>query len=645
MSGVEVGTAITTSSGVVGDVYRGLKDASLQVRRWMARKEGLAVLKKLPTGFQAMVFGVDLSPELMAALALGGRPGIKLSTLALMHTTSWGLRESHNFQSYLALLLEDTPTPQPKDVQEETRMNDSLHEFELLDGQPDRELRVSRPSQQPASCLEASGTLAVVGAVFASVHSTRGLIVYDSGPGCFWYCENRFGKLELSAVDTCPNPNDNSIDVSATNDGSQVFSVKAATLASYAEFYRIFGLIEEKKAAGVLELLGLEKVAKDLGSDFASKITGGDCDLLSKSFLRKMQGLEGEYGPLQIANDIKSLVTKEVQALHLSDREYEKTRFGSIKDTITEFLHEVAGRANRRGNVGCRPYDESDVSLLVKSCVLDALEEPRVFAIFDGFKKSKVNIAVSSGSMAVFFPGLNLTVAFPEGSSRDLKSASRCRAACPFLPDLSLTLPILVHLAPKICEKHAEKGRLSKVAKALSRYLGADPAFALSPLSEDVLRSFSTTEVPTYLLSDLFSVKPGTERHSEAAVGGVLSQLGVEFIVPPGVAGSDVRCYFDRCRDLGWGRCRGTVGEVVVDCRVNIEHCMIHHTDHGTFLGTEEPGDEGTDDKMVAKITGALASKLMEDCLEGEKNLLVEICSEALTFAMPRPISLKCYVG
>ncbi|CAN0238462.1 unnamed protein product [Ascophyllum nodosum] len=625
-------TTIIAASGIVGDAYRGLKDGSLQLCRWMARKQGLVILKKLPMGLEALVFGHDLSPELLAALSLGGKPGIKLSTLALMHTTDWGLRKNVSFEAYLTNLLEDKVAPLPPGIQEETRMNDDLHKVELLDGQPVRDVRVASLSQ-PASCPEASGTR-VVGFISPERDFTRGLIVYSPGDDCFWYCENRFGVLKCSTVDVCPN-NDARLDVKAANKSSRVFSVNPATLASYAEFDRIFNLLNEF-SADVLQLLGLAKVAEDLGVNSAKRITRGGCGLLSMDFLKKVHGLHGDNELLQIPDDIKSRATQAGQALSLSDRVYEKTRFRSMRETITAFLEEVESKAKRRGNVGCQPYEKSTTSLLIKSCILDSLREKRTFTIFKGFKKFKLNIAVSSGSVAIYFQGLNFSVAFPEGSGA-LKNAS-FKASCPFLPDLSLTLPILVDLAPKI-----GKGRLTKVATVLSEELAADPSLALSPLTREVLRSFSTMEMHKYLLSKLLSVTTGTRRHSEAAIGGVLCQLGVDFTLA-GNSSPDMRCYFDRCHEVDWGRSRGTVGEVVVDCPINIEGCMIYPLTHGSFLATDVPGDREME-KKCAKITGALSRKLLEECLETDTILLEAITSELVTTCIPRPIPVPCYVG
>ena len=585
-------------------------------------------MKKLPTGLQASVFGEDLSPELLAALSLGDKHGIDLSTLALMHSTDWGLREDDSLETYLTALLEDVDIPRPDVIQEETRMNDGLHEVELLDGQPDRDVCV-RSLSQSASCLEANDTLVVVGSVFSSGPFTRGLIAYGRDDGRFCYCENRFGELESSAVDVCPN-NDARLDVKATNNGSRVFSVKPATLSSYAEFDRIFTLLENKDA-DVLQLLGLAKVAEDLGVEFAEKITGGDRSLLSFKFLREVHGLQGNCGSLVIPNDIESLVRQAGQALSLSDRKYEKTRFHSMRETIDDFLKVVESKAQREGNVGCQP--RSTKSFLIQSCILDALGQQRVFAIFEGFKKSKLNIARSSGYTAIYFPGLNLSVAFPEGSGA-LETTS-FRAACPFLSDLSLTLPILLDLALEI-----GKDRLKKVAEVLSKELAADPSLALSPLSENVLREFSTKEKRQHHLTDLVRITTG---HPEATVGGVLCQLGMNFTLPPGQDSSDMRCYFDRCHELGWGRTRGTVGEVVVDCRISIEGCVIYYLERSVFLGTGEPGDQ-EGEKKCAEITGALSQKSPEDCLEAEINLLKPITSKSLD-SKPKVISVRRYVG
>ena len=390
-------------------------------------------------------------------------------------------------------------------------------------------------------------------------------------------------------------------------------------------------LLFENKDADVLQLLGLAKVAEDLGVTFAKQITGGDRSLLSSNFLKKVHGLQGKWS-LEIPNDIESRVRQAGQALTLSDREYEKTRFHSMRETINAFLKVVESKAKRFGNVGCQPI--STKSFLIESCILDALGQQRVFTIFELFKKYKLNIAVSSGYTAIYFPGLNLSLAFPQGSGA-VKIAS-FRAACPFLPDLSLTLPILIDLAPEIA-----KDRLKEVATVLSEELAADPSLALSPLTEKVLRSFSTMEKRQHYLTDLVRI---TARRSEAAVGGVLCQLGMDFTLPPGQGSSDMKCYFDRCHELGWGSPRGTVGEVVVNCRISIEGCVIYSLGHGVFLGTELPRGQRME-KLCAKITGALSQKSPEDCLEAETNLLEPITSVRLGSCTPKLISVRRYVG
>ena len=327
---------------------------------------------------------------------------------------------------------------------------------------------------------------------------------------------------------------------------------------------------------------------------------------------------------------MESLARQAGQELSLSDREYEETRFHSIGETIYVFLKVVESKAKKPGNVGCLPR-KSTRSFLIESCILDALGQPRNFAIFEEFKKSKLNIAVSSGSTAIYFPGLNLSVVFPQGSEPSRKPSFR--AACPFLSNLSLTLPILIDLAPEIA-----KDRLTEVATVLSKELAVDPSLALSPLTENVLRSFGT-EKPQHYLSKLVGI---TTRHSEAAMGGVLCQLGLDFTLPPG-GSSGLMCYFDRCRELGWGPPRGTVGEVVVNCRISIEGCVIYSLGHGVFLGTEVPGDQGK--KKCAKITGALSRDSPEACPEAERSLLEPITSESLGSCRPKLISVRRYVG
>lgn len=103
-------TAIVASSGLVQNVAQSTslaaKAGMLRTRQWLDRRRGLKLLKELPTGLEALVFGDDMSPELLAALSLGGSAGHELATLALLRTIEWetshtletcynGLPESH----------------------------------------------------------------------------------------------------------------------------------------------------------------------------------------------------------------------------------------------------------------------------------------------------------------------------------------------------------------------------------------------------------------------------------------------------------------------------------------------------------------------------------------------------------------------
>lgn len=126
----------------------------------------------------------------------------------------------------------------------------------------------------------------------------------------------------------------------------------------------------------------------------------------------------------------------------------------------------------------------------------------------------------------MYFPGLSLTVAFPEG--REVQSTRvPMNPACPFTTDLQESLPILLGLAPKLA-----KNNLAEFAKILSSELAKDPALALSPVTPAVVRALNPQgRVCGALYSSYLFDCAST--WGQASMAGILCQLGMTFLMPP----------------------------------------------------------------------------------------------------------------
>lgn len=606
----------------------------LQISQWLDRLLGLKVLRNLPTGLEALVYGDDMTPELLAALCLGGAPGHELSTLALLTTI---YKNGYaNREPILNLRFEEHIPPLPTLTNViRSMMDGNLHVVYLLNGQAKRKVRVHTYSSETVLVLKENARLVVVGFVFTS----RMLIVHGSMDDRFYYCENRFGKLNCSPVDACPE-GEQGIDVTSTSNGSRVFTVAPVTLDSYHHFCRICGLVRST-GTGVVKILGVAEVARSLGLRFIGEMTKGEIGgLLSKRHLQNVHNRLGSCrDSLQMPKDTNTLVSEAAAALPLYDREYERTRFSATHETTAAYVEAIRSLAGSTGNVGVS-VTESDESMLVKSCVVGFFRLEPSFAIFRNFRRSRVNIEVSPGCTTIFYPGLHTAVAFPDGSGTEARVRRAFRPACPFTCQLSETFGILVDLAPRL-----GNGRLTKIASVVSKELAADPSLVLDPVTENVVRSFATgveVEPPKYSVIDLLrsSSLAGGRLHREAAMAGVLCQLGTNFAVAGGV---DMRCFFNRCREAGWGTARGNVGVVFVDCKVDIFGCNVYTVTQGHFLGC----GGGAGYEYYAKLTGpGLVDVFKQGCQQGG-NYHLEATDEREVFndVLTRPFPVKCYVG
>lgn len=596
----------------------------------MNRVRGLSILKNLPRGLEALVFGTDLTPELLTALSLGGRPGLQLSTIAMLMSINFGFNAQVMAASTMLFLsrLLDVHTPPKRGTKAEpSQMDDGIHEFILLDGQPERQMRVHLCGTTVLS-LARNAHVVVVG--FSP--SGKGLVVYGEADGHYYYCENRFGCLELSSVDVSPN----SINVTATNTGSKVFMVAPKVLEDYSHFVRLIDVLGYT-GEGVVGVLGVMKVAKDMAETFAEEITGEGVTLLSSQHLRRVHTrLDGGIPRPQMPTDVqlRSLVQEASERLPLCDRNFDElSLFGTMQETTSGYVEVVERFASRSGNVGVQEYDRTDESLLIKSSVVQAVGMDPVFAIFKKFKKHKLNIAISPGCTAVYFPGLSQTVAFAEGSA--VLENVRLRPACPFTTDLQESLSILVDLAPKLA-----KGRLTAVAKTLSTELAKNPALALNPLTRKVVRSFCDQgRASRFYLSKLFAFME--KRHvekpfGEASVAGILFQLGLTFCLPQVSDPCDLRCFFERCSEVWRPGCIGV--EVCVDCGVDISGCGVYRTPQGLFL---------KHNKDVFKLTGPVADTPWDELQPCDDYHHLERNSESpeLVEGTSRCIPVPCYVG
>ena len=595
---------LAVSSGLVRDGYQLLKSGAGKLTKWVDRAKGLKILKNLPKGpLEAFVFGEDdMTPELLAALYLGGEPGIQLSMIALVKANIVG----HDFfdlcmdippemdteETYTGSWAKSTwSSPWSKEVPKEiftlgcSRMDGEIHSFEVLDiDSPGVEMRVHLPGDDQSSGLEMLSSILEVVAVADSKPGewnpgefrtwyADGLVVRSPGDGVCYYCENRRGKLMLSGIDV-------PMSLSGINSSNpNTLLVSPRVLNEYSCFQRFckmasFAFYESKN--GLAQLLGLRKVVEELGEEFRAQIAGDGTPLLSKQHLRDVHNNPRRCTPtlrMPTEEELRTRVEEATASLTLHDRDAGFLFFGPMQKLISDFVKNIEREAARPCNVGVQPYKKSEDSNLIESCIVEAAGMDATFAIFEGFRKHHLNIAVSPGCTAVYFPGLSLTVAFPEGFEVQSRSLF-LRPACPFTRDFHESLPILLGLAPRMA-----KNIFAKFAKTLSSELAKDPALVLSPVTEAVVRALSPRgrACDALYLTDLFEYLNEHNPESawgEASVAGILSQLGVTFSLPPrreGCEVQDFRCFFQVCRKVWPSTCSGA--ELFVDCGVDISVC------------------------------------------------------------------------
>lgn len=635
-------TAIVASSGFVQNVAQSTSLAArsgvLQTRQWLDRRRGMKLLKELPTGLEALVFGDEISPEMLAALYIGGKAGLELATLALLITMesspSFDSYHSRVFEPHLYHILgEEAELLSTDAAVPPTRMDGDIHDVELLDWYGKKRIRVHPCSTQTYLSLHENGYLVVMG----YAENPDGVVACGATDSRFYYCENRSGHLECSSIDTYP-PGGGDLDATCTNSQSRVFTVTAETLESYPEFFRMCRLCTVRRL-GVRELLGLTELARSLGRSFAEEITGGSSEtLLSREHLRNVHtSVANGCRPLQMPKYIWELVDDAVKALPVGDRKYERACFRPTRDTTAAYVEVIKTLAETPGSVGVRAT-VSGHSSLVRCCLVGALGLDSSFAIFPRFSNSRVNIEVSPGCTAIYFPGLNITVAFPDGSATQAEERRAFRPSCPFTSELSETIRILVDLAPRIA-----KGRLRNVAVVLSKELASDPSLVLDPVTENVVRSFATSvdETPAEhsLITLLGTSSLGEGRlHREAALAGVLCQLGLNFVV---AGGSDMRCFFDCCLEAGWGTPRGNVGVVLVDCKIDISGCRLFSSPKGLFVGTRGTTGVGYNAKLIGPGLEGPRYRIQR----GGNYHLASTAAEVTGNPFPTPPPGKCYVG
>ena len=564
------------------------------------RARGLSLLKKLPTGLEALVFGEDgVTPELLAALSLGGKPGIQLSMIAFLKSDylrdflfpnippegaegeekeyGWFVESVHG-ETYLTRFFETGSDHSSRCSQ----MDDLAHHFLLFDG-GGGEVRLPRPDGLVS--LGRNAHVRVVGFVGLGLHATYHTLGSrrDSresnevfGPlveadGCVYYCENLRGQLNVCEVDLHMRIPD--------SPGQHDFIVTQGVLESYSDFRRLMYVMTLPLHLTV-KLLGLAKVGKELGEEFASQITGGGIPLLSFQHLQNVRNNPTRCSPaltMPTKEEVQRRVEEAMERMTLLERDVEVVLFSSMQEIISDFVINVESEAGRPGNVGVQPYKRKKGSNLIQSCIVQAVGMDATFAIFDRFRKHRLNIAVSPGATAMSLPALALTVVFPEGFEVQHRKTV-LRPACPFSSDLVESLPILIGLAPKLA-KHS----CTEFAKALSLELAKDPALALSPVTFEVARALSPRgrAHDAQYLTDLFG---HLKQWGEASVAGVLCQLGMTFSMPPRGEIHEVegfRCFFQVCREIWPKTCSGA--ELVVDCAVDISGCLSR-VRHKLFL-------------------------------------------------------------
>lgn len=581
------------TSGVVGDAYQLVKSGIGKVTRSFDRARGLKLLNNLPRGLEALVYGEDVTPELLAALSLGGRPGLQLSTIALMKANKkFYVRDKHELSTEFGTYYSDYGDYHGGAESEDERIHDheqlsgetclngyfqsaddvddhrslmdgGQHNFmPMPDGSVVRNLRI--PPPDASLSLTENAHVVVVGFTFDHLKPV-GLLAVGEADGLGYCCENHSGQLKLSAVDT-------NISVSP-----RAFIVAPRVLENYRDFRRLLSLLELGKGFVPL-MLGLTKVAKELGEEFVRQIAGGRKPLLSFEHVKSIHcELVRDTPTLKMPTDaeLETRIEEATDHLSLCERDVELVLYDAMKEIISDYVKAVETEAALPGHVGVRPYRRKWESDLIASCIVQAVGMDANFAIFEHFSKSKLNIAVSPGCTAMYFPGLALTVAFPEGF--EVQSVRMVLAPpCPFNEDFQESLPILCGLARKLAVKSCRQ-----FAKTLSLELAKNPAVALSPVSEVIRRALTPGGIRCeFYLTKLFA---SLDTWGEASVAGILCQLGLHFSVPPG--GEDLRCFFEACR-MVWPS-RGSGAVVFVDCGVDISRCLLD-TKNERFLSSSD---------------------------------------------------------
>lgn len=597
---------LVTSSGVVGDSYQALRSGTRKVTRFFDRTRGLSLLKKLPTGLEALVFGEkDVKPELLAALSLGGTPGLQLSTMALLKAYNVGLfpyklkpkettedgevlddaevfleRFFDGQQEYTTSMKSGYPTrDRVPPLTDESRMDGDSHEVVVLHSPGSFVEQVRIPPPDTSISLAGNAFVKVIGYARVTERYPNGLVVRGEADGLCYYCQHRSGELECSSV----LPVRNGKDLSVMAPGQ--FIIAPRVLENHADFRRLFYLFGHGDMF-IVKLLALVKVTKDLVGRLVTQVAGADIPLLSLRYLRDLHSNPRRVTPtlgMPTDAELRTMVEDAMESLPLHDSDVELVLFGSsMLEIISAYVKEVESEAARDGCVGVKQYRKHE-SDLIRSCIVQAVGKNATFAIFEDFRKHKLNIAVSQGITAMYFPGLSLTVAFPEGSEVQRRRVE-LKPACPFSSDFQESLQILLDLAPRLARKLPERA-LRRFAEALVSELSQDPANALRPVTEKVVRALSPRGKPCDGLSliKIFQYAEARAKKrdsastlSEASVAGILCQLGVRFALPSpgeGCENPDLRCFFEVCRQV-WP-CSASGAVVIVDCGVDISGCDV----------------------------------------------------------------------
>lgn len=629
---------IAGAAGAAGQlaVTGGRRLVTSAIRRfttWRDRSKGLNILKCLPRDpLEAFVFGEDdVTPELLAALSLGGTPGLQLSTIALLKAGVLGDQGGEGW------LWEVGSPPAYSEVDRDGRTirtrNDTLADYSLLNGKShkftllDGQSSVANLQVQGDTSLSLDGNTLVVVVAFivtkggGGPDGPHGLVVRGEADGRYYCCENQFGFLELASIDV-PTP----FDVDRSSIGSKMFKVCPKVLEDYSYFQRLCEILFEGDGY-MVKLIGLQKVVKELGKEFRTQITGDGIPLLSKKHLKKVHTNLGGNPTLKMPTDeeLRTRVEEAIASLPLRDRDAGLVLFPMMQKVISDFVKNIERAAAWPGNVGVQPYKEEKSSNLIRSCIVQAAGMDATFAIFEGFRSSKLNIAVSPGFTAVYLPGFPslLTVAFPEGS--EVQNVRReMKPACPFTIDLQESLPILIGLARKLA-----RNIFKEFAEKLSEELSEDPAVALSPVTDAVKAVLSPGGRPCDalyfkdLLGHLEKHNPG-HTWGEASVAGILCQLEMTLSMPPrreGCEVQDFRCFFEVCssnklESAFWG------APLVVDRGVDISGCEVRKVNVEKVDGRKRKEQREAfflkrwDGELKYELTGVPWDKLdeVQDC-------------------------------